>query len=61
LRAANAFIDRFYPGRSSALRPPTAQEIKAIGIVEMEIEDAAAKVRATGVADEEEDYAVPVW
>jgi hypothetical protein len=27
----------------------------------MEIEDAAAKIRATGVSDEEEDYAVPVW
>jgi uncharacterized protein len=27
----------------------------------MEIEDAAAKIRSTGVSDEEEDYAVPVW
>jgi uncharacterized protein len=27
----------------------------------MEIEDAVAKIRATGVSDEEEDYAVPVW
>ena len=40
-------------------RPP--QEIKAINILGMEIEDAAAKIRATGVADEEEDYATPVW
>jgi nitroimidazol reductase NimA-like FMN-containing flavoprotein (pyridoxamine 5'-phosphate oxidase superfamily) len=61
LRAMNAFVDRFYPGRSSVLRPPTAQEIKAIHIVAMEIEDAAAKIRSTGVGDEEEDYAVPVW
>ena len=28
--------------------------------LEMEIEYAAAKIRATGVADEEEDYAMPV-
>jgi uncharacterized protein len=27
----------------------------------MEIEDAVAKIRATGVADEEEDYAIPIW
>jgi uncharacterized protein len=27
----------------------------------MEIEGAVAKIRATGVSDEEEDYAVPVW
>lgn len=61
LRAMDAFINRFYPGRTAALRAPTAQEIKAINILEMEIEDAAAKVRATGVADEEEVYATPVW
>jgi uncharacterized protein len=61
LRAMDAFIDRFFPGRAAVLRPPTAQEIKAITILEMEIEDATAKIRATGVSDEEEDYAVPVW
>jgi uncharacterized protein len=57
----DAFVDRFYPGRTAMLRPPTTQEIKAINILEMEIEDAVAKIRATGVSDEEEDYAVPVW
>lgn len=61
LHAMNAFIDRFYPGRTAVLRPPTAQEIKAISILEMPIEDAAAKIRATGVSDEDADYAVPVW
>src|SRR5579864_5643522 len=60
-RAMDAFVDRFYPGRAAVLRPPTAQEIKAIHILEMEIEDAAAKIRSTGVSDEEEDYAIPVW
>jgi hypothetical protein len=61
LRAVDAFIDRFYPGRAAALRPPTEQEVKAITILGMEIDDAAAKIRSTGVADEEEDYATPVW
>jgi uncharacterized protein len=61
LRAMDAFIDRFYPGRAAVLRPPTEQEIKAVQILEMEIEDAAAKIRATGVSDEEEDYALPIW
>jgi len=61
LRAMNAFIDRFYPGRSVVLRSPTTQEIKAIEIIEMPMEDAVAKIRSTGVSDEEEDYAVPVW
>lgn len=61
LQAMDAFIDRFFPGRSRVLRPAMTQEIKAITILEMEIEDAAAKIRQTGVSDEEEDYAVPAW
>jgi nitroimidazol reductase NimA-like FMN-containing flavoprotein (pyridoxamine 5'-phosphate oxidase superfamily) len=61
LRAMDAFIDRFYPGRTAVLRPPTGQEIKAIQILEMKIEDAVAKIRSTGVSDEEEDYALPIW
>lgn len=61
LAAMNAFIDRFFPGRSATLRPPTAQEIKATTLVEMEIETAAAKIRDLPVHDEEEDYAVPAW
>jgi nitroimidazol reductase NimA-like FMN-containing flavoprotein (pyridoxamine 5'-phosphate oxidase superfamily) len=61
LQAMDAFIDRFFPGRTGVLRPPTTQEIKSITILEMEIEEAAAKIRSTGVSDEEEDYATPVW
>lgn len=61
LAAMDAFIDRFYPGRTAVLRPPSTAEIKQITILEMEIEDAAAKIRSTGVSDEEEDYALPVW
>ncbi len=62
LAAMDAFIDRFFPGRAAVIRQPTTQEIKAITILEMEIEDAAAKIRSTGVSDDEEDYAnVPAW
>lgn len=61
LRAMDAFIDRFFPGRAAALRPPTGQEIKATMLVGMRIEDASAKIRDVGVHDEEADYATPVW
>ena len=61
LRAMDAFIDRFFPGRAAALRPPSAQEIKATMLVGMRIEDASAKIRDVGVHDEEADYAQPVW
>ncbi len=61
LRAMDNFIDRFFPGRSATIRPPTAQEIKATTLVEMEIETAVAKIRDLPPHDNEEDYAVPAW
>ena len=60
-RAMDGFVDRFYPGRSALLRPPTGQEIKATTFVFMEIEQASAKIRDTHVGDDEEDYALPIW
>lgn len=54
-------VDRYYPGRSAGLRPITAQEAKATTIIGMEIEQASAKVRAKGVGDDEEDFALPIW
>ena len=60
-RAMDGFIDRFYPGRSELLRPPTAGEFKATTFVTMEIDQASAKIRDTHVGDDEEDYALPIW
>ena len=60
-RAMDGFVDRFYPGRSALLRPPSASEIKATTFIKMEIEEAAAKIRSTHVGDEDEDYELPIW
>jgi nitroimidazol reductase NimA-like FMN-containing flavoprotein (pyridoxamine 5'-phosphate oxidase superfamily) len=60
-RALDAMIDRFYPGRNATLRPSTAQELKATAVVGMTIEQASAKVRAKGVADDEEDLGLPIY
>jgi nitroimidazol reductase NimA-like FMN-containing flavoprotein (pyridoxamine 5'-phosphate oxidase superfamily) len=60
-RAMDRFVDRFYPDRSKLLRPPTAIETKAMDFVVMEIEQASAKIRETHVADDEADYALPIW
>jgi len=60
-RAMDGFIDRFYPGRSGLLRPPTASEFKATTFVTMTIEQASAKIRETHVGDDEDDYALPIW
>jgi nitroimidazol reductase NimA-like FMN-containing flavoprotein (pyridoxamine 5'-phosphate oxidase superfamily) len=61
IEAMRDVVDRFYPGRSALLRPLTAQEAKATTIVSMPIDEAAAKVRAKGVGDDEEDFALPIW
>jgi nitroimidazol reductase NimA-like FMN-containing flavoprotein (pyridoxamine 5'-phosphate oxidase superfamily) len=60
-RALDSMIDRFYPGRAAELRQSSAQELKATMLVGMEIEQASGKVRSKGVADEEEDYALPIY
>ena len=54
-------VDRLYPGRAATLRPNDPQEVKAVTVIGMRIEEASAKVRAKNVADDEEDYALPIW
>src|SRR6202021_1210319 len=60
-RALVAMVDRLFPERTASLRQSTAQEIKATSIIAMEIEEASAKIRTKGVADDEEDYDLPVY
>jgi nitroimidazol reductase NimA-like FMN-containing flavoprotein (pyridoxamine 5'-phosphate oxidase superfamily) len=59
--AMDAFINRFFPGRSAVLREPSAQEIKATSFVRMPIDQASAKIRDLPPHDDEADYAVPAW
>jgi len=60
-RALVAMVDRFFPDRTAGLRQSTTQEIKATSFIAMEIAQASAKIRAKGVADDEEDYELPVY
>jgi len=54
-------VDRLFPQRTAGLRPATTQEIKATAVIAMDIERASAKIRARGVVDEDEDYALPIY
>lgn len=54
-------VDRFFPERTAGLRQSTAKEIKATAVVSMEIERASAKIRTKGVADDDEDYELPIY
>ena len=60
-RALDRMIDRFYPGRAATLRASTALELKATTVIGMAIDQASGKIRAKGVGDEEEDYALPIY
>ncbi|HKD49143.1 MAG TPA: pyridoxamine 5'-phosphate oxidase family protein [Rhizomicrobium sp.] len=60
-KALAGVVDRFYPGRASTLRPNHQQEVKAVTVISMRIEEASAKVRAKNAVDDEEDYALPIW
>jgi nitroimidazol reductase NimA-like FMN-containing flavoprotein (pyridoxamine 5'-phosphate oxidase superfamily) len=61
IHALTMMVDRFFPNRTAGLRQSTTQEIKATAVVWMEIERASAKIRAKGVGDTEEDYALPIY
>jgi nitroimidazol reductase NimA-like FMN-containing flavoprotein (pyridoxamine 5'-phosphate oxidase superfamily) len=55
------FVERLYPGRWKELRPVNKQELKAMTVLGMHMEEAVAKVRTGPPIDEEEDYALPIW
>ena len=59
--ALDRMSDRFYPGRAATLRTSTEQELKATTVIGMTIASASGKIRAKGVGDEEDDYALPIY
>ena len=62
MRALAAVTDRFWPERAATLRPIEEQEVKATTVIGMTIEEAAVKIRAKGVGDDDLDDAnFPAW
>jgi nitroimidazol reductase NimA-like FMN-containing flavoprotein (pyridoxamine 5'-phosphate oxidase superfamily) len=59
--AMEAFIDRLYAGRSAKLRSMSDEELTRIALVEMEIEEASAKIKDTGVTDLPADANWKAW
>jgi nitroimidazol reductase NimA-like FMN-containing flavoprotein (pyridoxamine 5'-phosphate oxidase superfamily) len=59
--ALRAFVDHVVPGRSDAIRGPTAQELKATAVVRLRLDEASAKVRTGPPVDDDEDYALATW
>lgn len=61
LKALNAFTEKILPGRWNDARQPNEKELKATSILRLPLTEVSAKVRAGGVEDDAEDYALPVW
>ncbi|MGH8709453.1 MAG: pyridoxamine 5'-phosphate oxidase family protein [Burkholderiales bacterium] len=55
------FVERVYPGHWRNLRPVSKQELKAMSVFGLHIDEAVAKVRTGGPIDEPEDYQLPIW
>ena len=55
------FVERVYPGHWKNLRPVNKQELKAMSVFGLHIDEAVAKVRDGGPIDEPEDYRLPIW
>jgi nitroimidazol reductase NimA-like FMN-containing flavoprotein (pyridoxamine 5'-phosphate oxidase superfamily) len=59
--ALQAITEHLLPGRYAEIRPMTAQERKATGVIALTIEAASAKVRSGPPVDDEGDHALGLW
>lgn len=60
-RSLQALIDGLYPSRWETLRPISDKELNATSVLRIPLTEASAKVRDSGVKDDEEDLNWPVW
>jgi nitroimidazol reductase NimA-like FMN-containing flavoprotein (pyridoxamine 5'-phosphate oxidase superfamily) len=60
-RSLQALIEGLYPGRWDTLRPINDKELNATSVLRIPLTEASAKVRDTGVKDDDEDLDWPVW
>ena len=56
-----AIVDHITPGRWDEARPPNPGELRQTTVLRMAIEEASAKIRVGGPADEAEDLELPIW
>lgn len=59
--ALQAITEHLLPGRYAEIRPVTAQERKATGLIALEIEAASVKTRQGPPVDDAEDLALGLW
>jgi uncharacterized protein len=61
LTALRVITDHIVPGRWDEVRGPNELEMKQTLVLALALEEVSAKVRVGPPADDEEDYALPIW
>jgi nitroimidazol reductase NimA-like FMN-containing flavoprotein (pyridoxamine 5'-phosphate oxidase superfamily) len=61
LAALRSITNHVVPGRWEEIRHPSERELKATGVMALDLDEVSAKVRSGTVVDDERDYALPVW
>jgi len=61
VHALKVISDHLLPGRWDDVRPPSELELRATKVLEMEIDEASAKIRTGDPGEEKEDYALNCW
>jgi hypothetical protein len=56
-----AIVDHITVGRWDEARPPTELELRQTAVLRMPIDEASAKIRVGGPADEVDDLGLPIW
>jgi hypothetical protein len=59
--ALQAITEHLLPGRYAEIRPMTAQERKATGVIALTIDAASAKVRSGPPVDDPDDHDLGLW
>lgn len=59
--ALKIISDHLLPGRWEEVRAPNDKELKATTVLEIQINEASAKIRTGGPIDEPSDYDLPIW
>lgn len=59
--ALDTFVEFIAPGRSLEVRPGDANELAAVTVLRISLDEAASKIRTGGPKDDEADMDRPVW
>ena len=61
LAVSAALVDKMARGRSAETRAPNRKDLAKVAILALPLDQVAAKVRPSGVADDPEDLDLPYW